>query len=439
MKSKDKKSKAAEFIKKYQLGGLQPLPLPYPKVESMNPSNAELAIQDLNNLRQPKPLTPYQPVPEPSFLEKGIPFISPAINLGVGIANLFQAGKAKKKQRAYERAFQKELSQRQEESRVNDYYYVPQQYASSTQPSFQLGGSLDLFAEYYNQMEGQNKTQQQRLEQYYNDKNQQLINDYQNKKSAGFSNIFQGVMNTLPLLQEGGKIESKTDWGKWDRDSVDILRKRAERRRSDHTTTRTIDPQNPKDVTIIPTIKQGSGKSKSKDRFREMQDGGEYDPTQDIYSDQFQFNYEDLAPPREVQDELSQVEIEDKIDQTLMDWIFEEPEDYNYEDVEGIEEMQGSPYEGKIKPVVEFFKTMGLNPSSVDEGTHNTGSKHYSGNALDLGLNTTFGGDVTKMYKFKQWYETEGKDKFPGLKLIDETKRPNGQQVWTGPHYHLEF
>ena len=428
MKSKDKsKLKALQFIQKYQLGGnYDPYGMvdPYDYANSLVEAQQQQIVQaPLNQLSQQKELTPYQNLtPKSNLLDQAIPFINPAINLGIGISNLFQAGTAKRAQRRYEKAFNKDLERRQEESRVNDYYYVPQQY--------QKGGTsqqLDLFLDYYNQMEGRDDLVQQQLTDYYNSNNQKLIEDYQNKKNAGFSNLFKGVTGALPLLQKGGEVK-KVKGDKWDSMSVDTLRRRLEERRSNKTPD--VDRFKP---TPTPVINVGSGKSKSKDRFREMQEGGEYDPTQDIYSEQYNFQMQEI--PNEVKDEISQVQIEDQIDQSLMDWIFEEPEEYNYD--QAVDEEGG--YEGKIHPVVEYFKSMGLNPSSVDEGTHNTGSRHYSGNAVDLGLNTTFGGDLTKMYEFKQWYETKGKQMFPGLTLRDETTRPKGQEVWTGAHYHLEY
>lgn len=92
-----------------------------------------------------------------------------------------------------------------------------------------------------------------------------------------------------------------------------------------------------------------------------------------------------------------------------------------------------------IMSVVEKLRSMGLTPSSIESGKHNEGSKHYNGKAVDLGINTTFRGDVKKMKEFKNWFNSEGKKHFPGVKLFDETVRPKGQKVWSGAHYHLEI
>lgn len=91
-----------------------------------------------------------------------------------------------------------------------------------------------------------------------------------------------------------------------------------------------------------------------------------------------------------------------------------------------------------IAPVLEKLKSMGLKPSSVNTGTHSVNSLHYRGRAVDLGINTTFGGSREKMTEFKRWFETNGERVFPGVKLSDETTRPGGTaRGYTGSHYHL--
>lgn len=92
-----------------------------------------------------------------------------------------------------------------------------------------------------------------------------------------------------------------------------------------------------------------------------------------------------------------------------------------------------------IQPVVSKLAAMGLNPSSVNSGRHNEGSLHYQGRAVDLGLNTTFGGDIKKMNAFKDWFIEHGNSHFPGVRLKDETNHPQGQKVWSGSHLHLEI
>lgn len=92
-----------------------------------------------------------------------------------------------------------------------------------------------------------------------------------------------------------------------------------------------------------------------------------------------------------------------------------------------------------IIPVVTELRKLGLNPSSINTGQHNTGSKHYQNKAVDLGLNTTFGGNPKKMEDFIQYYNKVLKPKYPNLSLHDERKQPKGQKVWSGNHLHLEI
>lgn len=92
-----------------------------------------------------------------------------------------------------------------------------------------------------------------------------------------------------------------------------------------------------------------------------------------------------------------------------------------------------------IYPIVEHLRQLGYKPSSVDSGKHNVGSKHGRGLAVDLGINTTFGGDSKKMQNFLDNEYPKLKQMYPNLKLIDERNHPKGQKVWSGSHYHLEI
>ena len=92
---------------------------------------------------------------------------------------------------------------------------------------------------------------------------------------------------------------------------------------------------------------------------------------------------------------------------------------------------------GKIFSVLAYYKELGINPTSVNTGTHNTGSKHYQDLAADFGLNGSFGGDQKKMDQFRDNF-INAQAKFPDLKLIDERIRPEGQKEWGGSHWHVE-
>ena len=182
---------------------------------------------------------------------------------------------------------------------------------------------------------------------------------------------------------------------------------------------------------------------RKKFRYREKQDGGYIDADGYLTNNQINQNENDFYenPKEEVYQSNdfdnsnnssfflnSSTENQDEVDYSKYEPKFAD-EDENF-----------LPHHNKpIMSVVEKLRSMGLKPSSVDSGKHNEGSKHYHGKAVDLGLNTTFNGNVKKMKEFKNWFDSEGKNHFPGVKLFDETTRPKGQKVWSGAHYHLEL
>jgi hypothetical protein len=95
----------------------------------------------------------------------------------------------------------------------------------------------------------------------------------------------------------------------------------------------------------------------------------------------------------------------------------------------------------EIQIALGLLGRMGIKPSSTVGGEHNTGSKHYHGHAFDLGLNTSFGGDMEKLRTFMREFPNQQR-RYPvleRLKLRDETVRPKGQKVWSGAHLHLEL
>lgn len=97
--------------------------------------------------------------------------------------------------------------------------------------------------------------------------------------------------------------------------------------------------------------------------------------------------------------------------------------------------------ERNTQAALDYLETMGIKPSSTMGGRHNVGSKHYHGKAFDLGLNTSFGGDINKMQEFENNFINLQRTNplFARFKIIDETVRPKGQKVWNGAHLHIEF
>jgi hypothetical protein len=93
-----------------------------------------------------------------------------------------------------------------------------------------------------------------------------------------------------------------------------------------------------------------------------------------------------------------------------------------------------SPTRGAVDPhlslLFDFAKRNNLTPGSTTQGRHNTGSRHYSGNALDIKGSGSFSDAyVARLSKLAA---------LAGLILRDERRRPAGQAIWGGPHIHLE-
>jgi hypothetical protein len=85
----------------------------------------------------------------------------------------------------------------------------------------------------------------------------------------------------------------------------------------------------------------------------------------------------------------------------------------------------GSP----LSALLKFARDLGLRVTSTTGGTHNTGSLHAYGRAIDVGANGLSDRDIdalTQAAKARGWI------------LRDERTRPQGQRVWSGPHLHLE-
>ena len=124
----------------------------------------------------------------------------------------------------------------------------------------------------------------------------------------------------------------------------------------------------------------------------------------------------------------------------LTDWFTSYLNDEKNEDEENVQQgtQQRAQQNETIHPFVSHLESLGLNPSSIEGGQHNTNSKHYQGKAVDLGINTTFGGDANKMKEFKNYFDNTLSKQYPNLTLHDETERPKGQAIWSGSHYHIQ-
>lgn len=89
------------------------------------------------------------------------------------------------------------------------------------------------------------------------------------------------------------------------------------------------------------------------------------------------------------------------------------------------------PAVGHLPQLTGFAQEQGLTVGSTTNGRHNRGSKHYSGNAIDIKGSGGFSDDQVNALS------TAASER--GFKLRDERTRPAGQAVWGGPHIHLEY
>lgn len=79
--------------------------------------------------------------------------------------------------------------------------------------------------------------------------------------------------------------------------------------------------------------------------------------------------------------------------------------------------------------LITFARDNGLLITSGTGGTHNPGSAHYQGRAIDVrsrGLLDTVVAQIKALAAAA------------GIRLRDERQRPAGQAVWGGPHLHLQ-
>lgn len=91
---------------------------------------------------------------------------------------------------------------------------------------------------------------------------------------------------------------------------------------------------------------------------------------------------------------------------------------------------RGASVDPHLDLLLSFAKKNGLTPGSTTGGRHNAGSRHYSGNALDIKGSGAF--DDARVAQLSKLAAAEG------LILRDERRRPVGQKVWGGAHIHLE-
>lgn len=380
----------------------------------------------------------------------------PLAKVGTGIISLVNAQKDKKRQRLYDQLSKQDLENRIKDQDINGFYDTP--YSTRKNFTMQQGGSigqtpyndmsLDYFENYYQNMEDQNKIGNKMFSNYYDDKNKNLLNKWKAKQQSGIQDVVGGVQDiqeqlkqaAMMMLQQGGTVDTSYTFPKTRPRPTDVPR-------NEWIPT-------PQSNSVSPNLIGNFEHYKimSKVKFpREKQEGGtiegQPDPnTEDLYSDQFQSpwgNQQEQAQQEQQPEQITSADPESNLSSRLEDWIFQD--DDQKDNSVSDQYFQSDMFTNQdvnlpIQPVIDQLSNMGIKPSSINTGQHNKFSKHYSGSATDLGLNTSFGGDKNKMNKFYEFLNSpEGRKQFPGIKVRDERSKPNGQEVWTGPHIHLEI
>lgn len=83
-----------------------------------------------------------------------------------------------------------------------------------------------------------------------------------------------------------------------------------------------------------------------------------------------------------------------------------------------------------LQDLVDLVKGLGFTVTSTTGGTHNTGSAHYQGRAIDVRTKDKLPSQVDRLISYLRSL---------GLTVRDERTRPAGQAVWSGAHIHVEL
>lgn len=272
-----------------------------------------------------------------------------------------------------------------------------------------------------------------------------------NPLDPGFEN--RPVESQYRNVRDNVPFHISNDWYDYSKRS-DNFKKVTDLPDGDSIVTGMFSGTTPTEVTMLRDGKTGRYRWISKPNAKKLseqyklQEGGEID--ENLYSENFQSPVQrsNQSPQELIQEVENMIRTEDpftgvEAKDGFQNWLFSDPEpterystSEEYFSIYGDQENNSLPISG----VVERLAGMGLNPSSITGGQHNPGSAHYHGKAVDLGLNTTFGGDHQKMDAFYKFLMSpEGKQMFPEVKVLDERQRPPGQKVWSGAHLHLSI
>lgn len=81
------------------------------------------------------------------------------------------------------------------------------------------------------------------------------------------------------------------------------------------------------------------------------------------------------------------------------------------------------------RAIAEYGEQLGFRVTSTTGGTHNPGSAHAQGRAVDFSVKNKTPAEV-------EAFMQSMRDR--GYVVRDERTRPPGQPVWSGPHIHVE-
>lgn len=388
-----------------------------------------------------------------------IPFLSNWTKSVVGAYDFYESFKDKKNQEAFEKNYKEDLKERKEQARANNFYMTPYTLGRSDRlkhggkVKYQSGGGvsnqIDLFMDYYNAQQDASKRSLDTLQQTYEERNNRLENEWKNRQIQGFAqwqgagaasfgeymSTFGGGMGGGMAAQKGGTITA-FDYDK--EAKIKAYRLKNPTWRVDSANLYKIEHKTKPGF-------QSSGKSKSRDRYREHQEGGEIDTdTESLYSENFISPYEqDVQQTQELETKLNTdnpgLSFEGK--DSLLKWLMEdEPLETHttndiYFKVYGQEESNQT--ELPVKPLIDQFNSIGIKVGSINTGQHNPGSKHFSGKAFDIPGSKNGGREgLYKIYNYLN--SSEGKRQFPNIKVINEIDAPAGK-IGTANHLHIEL
>lgn len=317
--------------------------------------------------------------------------LSPALKIGMGIKGLVESGRDRRYQKFHEKEYEKDLMERKNQMKSNSFYMTPYTAGRTSDLTMKQGGQvyqqggttpMDAFMNFYNTQEQSKKQVLQTLEEGYSDKNEALEAKWRGDRANSWKSIGEGA------------------------------------------------------TFAIDAAKQAAGMM--------MQEGGELEGTpesEDLYSENFVSPYK---VKEQVENELKTESPGENMqgNTSLMSWLFEEEPLQTYTVSDIYDAKYSKPADSSnsnipVKPLVDQFSSLGINVGSINTGTHNPGSKHYSGRAFDIPGSKN--GGKEGLYKIYNYLNSpEGKRQFPNIKVLNEIEKPAGK-VGDANHLHIEL